>query len=201
MAYFFLFQCHSWNINHVRICLTSFSFSNDSLSWICKLSYDVTTGHIGIRNIETAAMLKSVWKKSLGDWAVFWCKKIILHCLWSNEQKRSIDLYSYFFPFSHLTCAQTSLSRWRCAHKGRREGHNGQRSFACRLYPSHGPLRFITGHSRFALASTMRKTKRLRRRPISDHVMLPHLGSPWRHGLLPTCKLFLSLTLRPGNGN
>ena len=32
------------------------------------------------------------------------------------------------------------------------------------LYPSHGPLRFITSHSRFALASAMRKTKRLRRR-------------------------------------
>ena len=36
--------------------------------------------------------------------------------------------------------------------------------FACRLYPSHGPLRFITSHSRLALASAMRKTKRLRRR-------------------------------------
>ena len=34
----------------------------------------------------------------------------------------------------------------------------------CRLYPSHGPLRFITSHSRFAFASAMRKTKRLRRR-------------------------------------
>ena len=33
-----------------------------------------------------------------------------------------------------------------------------------RLYPSHGPLRFMTSHSRFALASAMRKTKRLRRR-------------------------------------
>ena len=32
------------------------------------------------------------------------------------------------------------------------------------MYPSHGPLRFITGQSRFALASTMRRTKRLRRR-------------------------------------
>ena len=40
----------------------------------------------------------------------------------------------------------------------------GETSFACRLYPSHGPLRFITSHSRFVLASTMRKTKRLRRR-------------------------------------
>ena len=33
-----------------------------------------------------------------------------------------------------------------------------------RLYPSHGRLRFITSHTRFALASTMRKTKRLKRR-------------------------------------
>ena len=38
------------------------------------------------------------------------------------------------------------------------------RRHACLLYPSHGRLRFITSHSRFALASTMRKTKRLRRR-------------------------------------
>ena len=34
------------------------------------------------------------------------------------------------------------------------------------LYPSHGFLRFITSHSRFALASTMRETKRLRARLI-----------------------------------
>ena len=44
----------------------------------------------------------------------------------------------------------------RSARKGRREGD-------C-LYHSHGPLRFITSHSRFALASAMGKTKRLRRR-------------------------------------
>ena len=36
------------------------------------------------------------------------------------------------------------------------------------MYPSHGPLRFITGQSRFALASTMRRTKRLRRRLWHD---------------------------------
>ena len=34
------------------------------------------------------------------------------------------------------------------------------RRFACRLYPSNGPLQFITGHSRFALASAMRKRRR-----------------------------------------
>ena len=31
-------------------------------------------------------------------------------------------------------------------------------------HPFHGPLRFITSHSRFALARTIQKTKRLRRR-------------------------------------
>ena len=33
-------------------------------------------------------------------------------------------------------------------------------------YPSHGPLRFITSHSRFALGSAMQKTKHLRRRLV-----------------------------------
>ena len=45
-----------------------------------------------------------------------------------------------------------------------KEGRKETTGFACRLYPSHGPLRFITSHSRFALASAKRKTKRLRRR-------------------------------------
>ena len=38
---------------------------------------------------------------------------------------------------------------------------------------SHGPLRFITSHSRFALASAMRKTKRLRRRLLQIHSKKP----------------------------
>ena len=37
------------------------------------------------------------------------------------------------------------------------------RRFARRLYPFHSPLRFITSYSCFALASAMRKKKRLRR--------------------------------------
>ena len=40
----------------------------------------------------------------------------------------------------------------------------GAMGFACRLFLSHGPLRFITSNSLFALASTLRKTKRLSRR-------------------------------------
>ena len=42
-----------------------------------------------------------------------------------------------------LPRTQTSLFWWKCARKGRRERDNGR---DCRLYPSHGPLRFITGH-------------------------------------------------------
>ena len=40
-----------------------------------------------------------------------------------------------------LPRTQTSLFNLKRARKGRREGDNG------RLYPSHGPLRFITSHS------------------------------------------------------
>ena len=36
-------------------------------------------------------------------------------------------------------CAQSKAGRRQRARSGRR--------FACRLYPSHGPLRFITSHS------------------------------------------------------
>ena len=51
--------------------------------------------------------------------------------------------------YPRMVHARTQTSLFRCARS---------------LYPSHGPLRFITSHSRFALASAMRKTKRLRRR-------------------------------------
>ena len=56
-----------------------------------------------------------------------------------------------------LPPTQTSLFQRKCGLKGRREG-------AYRLYSSHSPLQFITSHSRFALASAKRKTKRLRKR-------------------------------------
>ena len=45
---------------------------------------------------------------------------------------------------------------------GRRQ--RARRRFACRLYPSHGPSWFITSRWCFEFASTVRKTKRLRRR-------------------------------------
>ena len=43
------------------------------------------------------------------------------------------------------------------ANEGEKETTGFALSFAHRLYPSHGPLRFITSHSRCALASAMRK--------------------------------------------
>ena len=43
-----------------------------------------------------------------------------------------------------------------------------RRRFASLLPPPHGRLRFFTSHSRFALDS-MRNTKRLRRRQVTDH--------------------------------
>ena len=55
-----------------------------------------------------------------------------------------------------------SLSLWMKMCAQRKAGRS-------RLYPSHGPLRCITSHSRFALASTMRKMKRLRRGLVRLH--------------------------------
>ena len=63
-----------------------------------------------------------------------------------------------------------SLSMKMCAQRKMGRRQRARRRFTCRLYPSHGPLRFITSHSRFALASTMRKTKRLRRRLAKEHM-------------------------------
>ena len=57
-----------------------------------------------------------------------------------------------------------SLSMKMCAQRKAGRRQRARWRFACRLYPSHVPLRFITSHSRFVLASTMRKTKRLGRR-------------------------------------
>ena len=60
-----------------------------------------------------------------------------------------------------------------------KEGGKETMGFACRLYPSHGPLRFITSHSRFALASAKRKTKRLRRR-LDTSLLRAVYFVPWK---------------------
>ena len=56
-----------------------------------------------------------------------------------------------------LPRTQTSLIRWHCAQRK-----------AGRRTASHGPLRFVITHSRFLLTS-VRKTKRLRRRLGESH--------------------------------
>ena len=66
----------------------------------------------------------------------------------------------------NLPRTQTSLFDVRAKEGGK------EITGACRLYPSHGPLRFITSHSRFALASAMRKTKRLRRRLVLNRTVV-----------------------------
>ena len=67
----------------------------------------------------------------------------------------SRDKFRYFF-FGQCTLAASypdvSLLMKMCAQRK-----------AGRRHPSHCPLRFITSHWRFALASAMLKTKRLRR--------------------------------------
>ena len=92
--------------------------------------------------------------------------------------------------FIHLSRTQTSLFDVRA-----KEGGKETTGFACRLYPSHGPLRFITSHTRFALASAMRKTKRLRRRLLIYRVRQDEKNIPkifhWRWSKLQvTVSLF-----------
>ena len=73
----------------------------------------------------------------------------------------------------------------------------GETCFACHLYPSHGPLRFITSHSRFALASTMRKTEPLRRRLAGNKSPSTGTGNEKRRTLrkLPNWEVY-SLVLK-----
>ena len=77
------------------------------------------------------------------------------------------------FPRNSATVlprTKTSLSLWIkiCTQRKMGRRKRAKWRFACLLRPSHGPLRFVTSHSRFALAS-MRNTKRLRRRQVTDH--------------------------------
>ena len=62
-----------------------------------------------------------------------------------------------------------------------KEGGKETTGFACRLYPSHGPLRFITSHSRFALASAMREMKRLKRRLAQTYNGGHNCNPTYRH--------------------
>ena len=80
-----------------------------------------------------------------------------VHCL-----QKSTPWLEALLACGCLVPRRLSLDENVRAKEGGKET-TGETCFACRLYPSHGPLRFITSHSRFALASTMRKTKCLRR--------------------------------------
>ena len=79
----------------------------------------------------------------------------------NNNFARASHFSVHFFPC--LVPRRLSFDENVRAKESGKET-TGKTRFACRLYPSHGSLRFITSHSRFALASAMRKTKRLRRR-------------------------------------
>ena len=76
-----------------------------------------------------------------------------------------------------------------------KEGGKETTGFACRLYPSHGPLQFITSHSRFALASAKRKTKRLRRR-LDTSLLRAVSFVLWRRK--PLCFLLFQPALKYG---
>ena len=73
---------------------------------------------------------------------------------------------------SILPRTQTSLFWWKCARKGRREGDNGRDVASPAVYTLPMVPCGSSPVTRFALASAMRKTKRLRRRlgsiPVGD---------------------------------
>ena len=91
-----------------------------------------------------APIIPWFWTMEIGLTCVFWTNTVIKACV-------QLPL-----PLRKNCCAwATEIIEWACCH---------WTWLNCRLYPSHCPLRFITSHSRFALA--MRKTKRLRRRLV-----------------------------------
>ena len=67
--------------------------------------------------------------------------------------------------FSAASYPDVSLSMKMCAQRKAGRSQQTRRRFACRLYPFHGPLRSVTSRS-----STLRKTKRPRRRLIAQYV-------------------------------
>ena len=67
-----------------------------------------------------------------------------------------------------LVSRRLSLSIKSCTQRKMGMRKRSRRRLASLLPPPHGRLRFFTSHSRFALDS-MRNTKRLRRRQVTDH--------------------------------
>ena len=87
--------------------------------------------------------------------------------LWLARTHLLIKIYNTTFWWVFLSCLvprRLSLDKNVGAKEGGKES-TGETWLRLRLYPSHGPLRFITSRS-----STLQKTKRPRRRLISQYV-------------------------------
>ena len=89
-----------------------------------------------------------------------WLSNLHLTLVLPSWQERSVIVPSLclilYLQSNSASYPDVSLSMKMCAQRkaGRRRWvHNGRAT--CCLYPSPVPLRFITSHSRFALASTM----------------------------------------------
>lgn len=82
---------------------------------------------------------------------------------------RAVDLdgtIAYHHHYLHTNTCETCLVPGRsCLDENLRakEGGKGKTGLTSLLFPSHGPRRFVTSHSRCAFA-TVRKMKQLRRR-------------------------------------
>ena len=99
--------------------------------------------------------------RKLNNFNLQWTKT-----LYQNNLNNIAFCFTFFksYRFNSASYPDVSLSMKICAQRKAGRRQRARRRFACRLYPSHGPLRFIISHSRFALASAMWKSKRLRRR-------------------------------------
>ena len=99
-------------------------------------------------------------------------------------------------PLSPATMQQSCLvprrlSLWIkiCTQRKMGRRKRAKWRFASLLLPSHGPLRFFTSHSRFALDS-IRNTKRLRRRQLTDH---KKGDEPPQNSPIKKCNIYLIL--------
>ena len=100
-----------------------------------------------------------------------------------------------------LLRTQTSLPHRKFAHKGRRHGQNGWDVFTSHFSHSHGPLRFITSHSRVSrvprLSLCRKRLKRLRKGSSLDVWSLkPHFNLYDLSCVLETYRTF---SLYPNN--
>ena len=119
------------------------------------------------QSIKLGSLRKDVFERRTSNRKWTFCKirQWFRLNFWASRLYDSKDTKHYAFgSVKVLPRTQTSLFWWKCARKGGREGDNGRASPAvCTL------TMVLCGSSavtRFALASAMRKTKRLRRRLV-----------------------------------